>query len=59
MGKLEERFFGTKQETIIKPGNENTGPICRLLSKGLLKGNFILRGGNPTRYNFNFDRIYD
>lgn len=59
MGQLMERFFAIGKETIIKPADENARPICKILSKGLRKGNFIMRGGRPARYDFNFDRIYD
>lgn len=59
MGQLMERFFSIRLETIIKPDDENASSVCKILSKGLRKGNFIMRGGKPTKYTFNFDRIYD
>lgn len=58
MSQLMERFFNSRKETIIKPDDENASSVCKILSKGLKKGNFIMRGGKPTKYIFNFDRIY-
>ncbi len=58
MGNLEKRFFETKQETIIKPADKDAPIVVSVLKKGLHKGNFILRGGRSTNYDFRLDSIY-
>jgi hypothetical protein len=58
-GDLEDCFFSPKGKTLIKPDDEKSLEIVEVLKKGLRKGEFIQRGGEPSAYAFNLDRIYD
>lgn len=56
--KLAESFFNSRRETLISSENPNALLICKILQKGIRKGEYIQRGGRPTLYVFNFDLIY-
>lgn len=59
MGNLEERFLrGRERETIVTSGHPDAPVLVKVLRKAISKGNFILRGGRSSKYNFCFDRIY-
>lgn len=59
MGELEKRFFSRKHETTVKSDSELAIVIDKVLKKAITTGNFILRGGQSSKFNFRFDSIYD
>lgn len=59
MGRLEERFFNFKHDTLIKPGDERAEQIIEILGPAIIKGNYIDKCGQSTKYYFILDKLYD
>jgi len=58
MGMLEDRFFAGSGRTLVLPEHEDAELVLRTLRRGIIKGDYVRRNGEPTKNYFNLDKIY-
>ena len=58
MSEIEKKFLARCGKTLVKGDDEKASVIIKVLKKGIKKGDYISRGGEPENYTFNFDQVY-